>query len=411
MSDQKKYRVLSLDGGGSWATIQVAALSRLYSPDTRGHEVLKDFHHVAANSGGSIVLAGLLLNASLRELQEMFGDIAVREALFTPLSSFEGGVIFSAIRRCVGFPRFYTAKKRDELNRLFTHLMQVNHIDSLELNALASGIRDDFHFTIVSYDYRRDRAKYFRSNTNSAAGSGSAAASTANLVDAVHAASTAPVQFFDRPAESPNPSLQGELFWDGAITGQNNPIVAGVIETLASGAAREDVVVLSLGTGNNSIPPSLAKNPPWALTDRVSQLKEDVKKLAKAVVGDPPDHASFVAHMLLSRTLPLAGDSRPFTNSPIVRMNPLIAPMPNPDGNPNGWIWPLGLRTPEQQKIIDLDMAAVTHSDFAMVEQLTVDWIAGRIRNQPIRMGSDLACDMGDETFSNAMARWNQIRN
>lgn len=417
MADQVKSRVLSLDGGGTWATIQVAALSRLYSPDTRGHVILRDFCHASANSGGSIVLAGLLLNASLRELQEMFGNLFIRQALFTPLTTFDGGPVFSCIRKKLGGPRFNTAKKRDELNAIFSQIALTNGIGSLALDDLAAGIDNKFykkshkkfHFTIIGYDYRRDRAKYFRSNTQSAAAGRKPATQAVNLVDAVHASSTAPVKFFDRPAQSPNPPLKGELFWDGAITGQNNPIVAGVIEALANGVDRDNMVVLSLGTGNNSIPPDLIANPPWEIDNHVKRLLADIEKLSEAVISDPPDHASFVAHMMLSDALPIPGDAGVFNNSPIVRMNPLIAPLPNSGGGVSAWTWPEGLKTPEQRKIIGLDMAAVQPNDFALVQQLASDWIAGRIRNQPIRMSNDLICDIGDETFYEAMTRWNNF--
>ena len=52
-----KFRILSLDGGGSWALIQVRALQAIYGdPDKKGHEILSDFDMVAANSGGSIMI-------------------------------------------------------------------------------------------------------------------------------------------------------------------------------------------------------------------------------------------------------------------------------------------------------------------------------------------------------------------
>lgn len=44
------YRILSLDGGGTWSLIQVKALIALYSKDTSGHAVLRDFDLVAADS-------------------------------------------------------------------------------------------------------------------------------------------------------------------------------------------------------------------------------------------------------------------------------------------------------------------------------------------------------------------------
>lgn len=407
MPERNKHRVLSLDGGGTWSTIQVAALSRLYSPDVRGREVLRDFDYAVANSGGSIVLAGLLLNASLQEIQQRFYDPDVRSALFTPLGDWDGGPLFKFIRWVLGGPRFSTAKKREGLQALFNDFARANNIHSQTLDDLAAGVGGDFQFTIVGYDYRRDRAKYFRSNSQSVARSRGSSTQTVELVDAVHASSTAPVQFFDRPADSFNQTLKEELFWDGAIAGQNNPIVSGVIEALANGAERDKTVVLSIGTGGNAIPPGLVNDPPWEIDNRAKRALADLKKLSKAIIGDPPDHASFIAHMMLCNQLPTTDGPR--NNSPVVRMNPMIAPLPNLEGGA-AWLWPEGLQTDEQKKIITLDMAAIKPEDFKHVQQLASNWISGKIRNQPIRMGNNLACDLGDETFASAMARWNAIK-
>lgn len=60
------YRILSLDGGGSWALI------KLYGAAATGHQVLRDFDLVAATSGGSLVLGGLVENLSLNELLSVF---------------------------------------------------------------------------------------------------------------------------------------------------------------------------------------------------------------------------------------------------------------------------------------------------------------------------------------------------
>jgi hypothetical protein len=59
MDDAKLVKVLSLDGGGSWALIQARALEKIFTPETRGHELLRHFDLVVANSGGSLVAAGL----------------------------------------------------------------------------------------------------------------------------------------------------------------------------------------------------------------------------------------------------------------------------------------------------------------------------------------------------------------
>jgi len=66
------YRILSLDGGGSWALIQVRALIELYGRDKAGNEILRDFDMVAANSGGSRVLGGLVESVTLGQLPQYF---------------------------------------------------------------------------------------------------------------------------------------------------------------------------------------------------------------------------------------------------------------------------------------------------------------------------------------------------
>ncbi|HLJ89464.1 MAG TPA: hypothetical protein VKZ53_21820 [Candidatus Angelobacter sp.] len=44
------YRILSLDGGGTWALIEVTALIALYGENAPDRTVLQDFNMVAANS-------------------------------------------------------------------------------------------------------------------------------------------------------------------------------------------------------------------------------------------------------------------------------------------------------------------------------------------------------------------------
>jgi hypothetical protein len=71
------YRILTLDGGGVWALLQVMALQQLYKDDTQGYDVLKDFNLVAANCGGSITLAGLIMN---KRLSKILADFYSSEA-------------------------------------------------------------------------------------------------------------------------------------------------------------------------------------------------------------------------------------------------------------------------------------------------------------------------------------------
>jgi patatin-like phospholipase/acyl hydrolase len=65
------YKILSLDGGGSWALIQARILQDIYG-DIQGHELLRKFDLVIANSGGSLVLACLCNNMRLSEIISVF---------------------------------------------------------------------------------------------------------------------------------------------------------------------------------------------------------------------------------------------------------------------------------------------------------------------------------------------------
>jgi len=81
------YRILSLDGGGAWALIQVKALTALFGGNARGHAVLGSFDLAAANSGGSLTLAGLIEDKRLSDILEMFKDEAKRRSIFSPTRS------------------------------------------------------------------------------------------------------------------------------------------------------------------------------------------------------------------------------------------------------------------------------------------------------------------------------------
>src|SRR5215470_9311117 len=102
------YRILSLDGGGSWSLIQVRALRALYDDNTRGHRILSDFDMVAANSGGSLVLGGLVEDLTLAELHSIINDESKRRSIFSPTSSV-GDTILHSITG-LG-PKYSTANK------------------------------------------------------------------------------------------------------------------------------------------------------------------------------------------------------------------------------------------------------------------------------------------------------------
>ena len=75
------FNILALDGGGSWAIIQLLTLKHRYG-NIKGHELLQNFDLVIANSGGSIVLAALAENYSLDQAIGLFKEKENRERIF-----------------------------------------------------------------------------------------------------------------------------------------------------------------------------------------------------------------------------------------------------------------------------------------------------------------------------------------
>jgi len=83
------FRILSLDGRGPWSLIQIMTLIDLYRSGgalLTGHHVLRDFDLVVANSGGSVILGGLIKDLPLADIQKYFDDPLLRRAIFPPLS-------------------------------------------------------------------------------------------------------------------------------------------------------------------------------------------------------------------------------------------------------------------------------------------------------------------------------------
>src|ERR1700680_1864553 len=111
------FRVLSLDGGGAWALSEVRTLMALYGEDATGHQVLRNFDLVAANSGGSLVLAGLVENLPLGEILKYFMEENKRRSIFSPTTSLGDAVLRSTLG--IG-PKYSANAKLPAIERLLT---------------------------------------------------------------------------------------------------------------------------------------------------------------------------------------------------------------------------------------------------------------------------------------------------
>ena len=211
----------------------------------------------------------------------------------------------------------------------------------------------------------------------------------ATFAEAIHASSTAPVNYFDAPATWNN----GEAnFWDGAMGGFNNPVLAGTVDAVSSGVNRADIRVLSIGTASVVLPEAgEAQDPSLVLKNRTQGTVTNIKTAAGCILDDPPDSASYVTHVLL-------GSSNP---SQLVRMNPMIQPVWN-----GKWLVPNGWTLDDFKYMSNLDMDATAYNDVLRIDNLANLWIQGNISNQGIRSDRWLEVQVGYSEFEKAREAW-----
>jgi uncharacterized protein len=273
------YRILCLDGRGAWALIEVRALMNLYGKDTNGHDVLRKFDLVAANSGGSLVLAGLVEDLPLAAILQYLLDENDRRSIFSPTTKLSDDFL----RLSLGAgPKYSAAAKLPAIERLLPKTGDAPLAGCMDKINGPSGL--PVHLLIVGFDYDRNRAVFFRSSAAGSPDWGEGQPANISLAGAVHASTNAPVNYFDEPAELPGAS---DRFWDGGITGCNNPSVAAVVESIVLGNSPQDVHILSLGTGTVSLPLAALDGPasPLEAVRTNSSVPNDLKKLAGAIVG------------------------------------------------------------------------------------------------------------------------------
>ena len=388
---KKKYHILSLDGGGSWALIQVSVLIDLFGANASGHDVLKSFDLVAANSGGSIVAAGLIENYTLAEILNFFLDTNIRKSIFSQLPWYQK---LNPVRWVLPSPQFSTDQKLLGLKSV----LKTNGLQALASININGRNNQAVKFLFMAYDYDRDRAKFFRSwNSKTSTLSPS---QHVNLVDAIHASTNAPVTFFDKPAQ-----ILENRFWDGGLTGYNNPVLAATVEAIGENWPQNQIAALSIGTASTMLPiaPEGEQHNPLLKLRSISSAINDVEKLATTVLADPPDAHTFIAHLILGGGLPADDTNLPCTDTSIFRLNPLIQPAGSQE---SGWRCPDGFTLDEFKQLVDLDMAAIKDEEVALIKRLCDAWMAGRLNNQPIRANKALVCEIGFANYQSAKASW-----
>ena len=400
----KPIRILSLDGGGTWALIQARTLGKIYGDNTSGSAILGHFDWAFANSGGSIVLAGLMIGKTPAEIVGQFGNEQLRRRMFTR-KSWLNPLNWAAHILDFG-PRYKTKPKYEVLHELVgdVPLKSVLH---------TGGARPRTDIVIVGFDYDRERAFFFRPPD-----APRGPRSHCLLAQAVHASSTAPVNFFDEPAEF-NIRVDDEQekykrFWDGGVTGLNNPAAAAVAEAIALGKRASEIAVLSIGTGTVALPDQPdhpTASPDYVVSRKRSTLVRDLVKLATSVIGDPPDFASFLAHTMLGGTAPTDQNAGPSATD-VIRLNPLLCP----EWRGGRWDYPSGFdQRDEFDTLLNLGLDALKPEEMDLIAKLTDLWMADATPNQPVRFRfrpnplPGLQAQVGHDRFSDALAAWQTL--
>ena len=389
------YKILSLDGGGVWSLIQVNTLMKLFGDDANGHDVLANFDLVAGNSGGSVVLAGLAENKRLSEILDMFEDEAKRCSIFSATRSW-----LRPLYKSFGLgPIYSTAAKLQALEDLLPNTGKMKLPDVA--GCIPRPNRQPLHLLIVGFDYDTKRATFFRSagDTDPTVwGSGAPAKYT--LAQAVHVSSNAPINYFDRPAAiSDGASTFDRRFWDGGVTGCNNPALAATIEAITHNIAAADIRLLSIGTGTVYLPAD-QEQPPFTAERARPRLIADLKKLATAILDDPPDAASYHAYAITR-------DPHSQAEYPdrVVRMNPLIAPRRMGDR----WDTYAGMAPDKFAYLCRLEMDALKPEQVEAIKEYCDLWLKDRVPNQPIRMDAHFEPEIGQKWFGQAKDAWEKI--
>ncbi|HKB91832.1 MAG TPA: patatin-like phospholipase family protein, partial [Opitutaceae bacterium] len=385
------YRILSLDGNGSWTLVQVRALQEIYGKDATGHDVLQYFDLVAANSGGSLVTALLAANWPLAKILSVFLDTPTRTRLFVKLSSMAR--LTNVIRQGA---RYSTRQKYQGLAS-FSGVDWATPLDQLA-DRVSIALGKPIHFLFTASDCDRRELVIFRSNLVSKAAAAGYSVSI-RLIDAIHASTTSPFSYFDEPTAAASREFSGRRFVGSDLSSVTNPILTAVTEILANRDSKiiRPMEILSIGSGSLALPVSL-------MADQKPPLYRAQESGSLAVTDETAaDVSTYTAHLIA--TQPVSGSTETGT---LIRLNPLIQPGFDYSGNARV---PSIMGTTEASlkaftALLKIDQSALDADDVDLVLKFCDAWINGAMANQSIRANAKYECEIGYAKFEDAKAAW-----
>ncbi|WP_424632193.1 CBASS cGAMP-activated phospholipase [Bradyrhizobium sp. SYSU BS000235] len=215
----RPFRILSIDGGGIRGVFPAAVLAELENRFLGGASITNHFDMIAGTSTGGII--ALAHGMTARQALNIYLDRG--ERIFPPAAGL-GKV--SRVLRWVYKPKHDQAALKEELLRIFGDNVLDDAVTRLVIPSFEGRHGEPFLYKTPHHpDYQKDRHKKF-----------------AHV--ALHTTAA--------PSYYPGVEDDGYVMIDGGIWA-NNPVMNALVDALACfDIAREDVRILSLGTGEST---------------------------------------------------------------------------------------------------------------------------------------------------------------
>jgi hypothetical protein len=217
----RPFRILSIDGGGIRGVFPAAFLAELESRFLGGSSIANHFDMIAGTSTGGIIALALAHGMTAREALNIYLDRGDR--IFPPAVGLSK---MSRMLRWVFKPKHDQAALKEELLRVFGDKVLDDAVTRLVVPSFEGRHGEPFVYKTPHHpDYQKDRHKKF-----------------AHV--ALHTTAA--------PTYYPGVEDDGYIMIDGGIWA-NNPVMNALVDALACfDVAREDVRILSLGTGEST---------------------------------------------------------------------------------------------------------------------------------------------------------------
>lgn len=217
----RPFRILSIDGGGIRGVFPAAVLSELESRFLNGGSIANHFDMIAGTSTGGIIALALAHGMTARQALNIYLERG--ERIFPPVAGL-GKV--SRVLRWLFKPKHDQAALKEELLQIFGDKVLDDAVTRLVIPSFEGRHGEPFLYKTPHHpDYQKDRHKKF-----------------AHV--ALHTTAA--------PSYYPGVEDDGYVMIDGGIWA-NNPVMNALVDALACfDIAREDVRILSLGTGEST---------------------------------------------------------------------------------------------------------------------------------------------------------------